>query len=140
MHHIIYGSRAVKPLSDGDLLTLLLQARSHNMLHDISGALVYSQGQFMQVLEGEAAMLATLYERLLRDPRHTQLVKYADKAIAERSFGEWSMAFQPVSEAQFAGLMGYVPAGEFARVAPSLGRADNLLLGMMKELIATPLA
>ncbi|MGI4835323.1 MAG: BLUF domain-containing protein [Janthinobacterium lividum] len=140
MHHIIYGSRAVTPFSDGDLLTLLLQARSHNQLHDISGALVYSKGQFMQVIEGEEEALAVLYERLLRDPRHAQLVKYAEKAIAERSFGEWSMAFQPVSETQFAGLIGYVPAGSFASTAPDLGRADGLLLGLMKELVAPPLA
>lgn len=140
MHHIIYGSRATQPLSDDDLLTLLLQARSHNQLHDISGALVYSNGQFMQVIEGEEEVLAALYERLLRDPRHTQLVKYADKAIAERSFSEWSMAFQPVSEAQFAGLLGYVPARHFASTAPELGRADGLLLSMMKELVSEPLA
>lgn len=138
MHHIIYGSRAVRPFSDEDLLTLLLQARSHNLLHDISGALVYSNGQFMQVIEGDQQALADLYERLLRDPRHTQLVKYADKAIAGRSFSEWSMAFQPVTETQFAGLMGYVPAAHFARTAPRLGQADNLLLGMMKELVGTP--
>lgn len=140
MHHIIYGSRAARPFSDDDLLTLLLQARSHNLLHDISGALVYSKGQFMQVIEGEQQALADLYARLLRDPRHTQLVKYADKAIAERSFSEWTMAFQPVTEAQFAGLMGYVPAEDFASTAPSLGQADNLLLRLMKELVATPLA
>lgn len=140
MHHIIYGSRALRPFSDDDLLTLLLQARSHNQLHAISGALVYGNGQFMQVMEGEEPALANLYERLLRDPRHTQLVKYADKAIAERSFSEWSMAFQPVTEAQFTGLMGYVPAAHFAGTAPSLGQTDDLLLGMMKELVAAPAA
>jgi hypothetical protein len=140
MHHIIYGSRAVRPFSDDDLLTLLLQARSYNLLHDISGALVYSQGQFMQVLEGDQQALNELYERIARDPRHNQLVRYADKAITERSFEEWSMAFQPVTEAQFAGLVGYVPAEDFADAAPSLGQADNLLLRLMKDLVAPPLA
>lgn len=139
MHHLIYGSRATKPFSDSELLALLLQARSNNLRYDITGALVYGAGQFMQIMEGEEAVVVELYERIQQDPRHDQLVRYADKPIRERSFGEWSMAFQPVSEAQFKDLMGYLPASTFQDEVPDLGSADVLLLQMMKTLVTTPL-
>ena len=107
MHHIIYMSRAVAPMSDHQLAHLLQQAREGNRQRNITGALVYGDGQFMQIIESEEAHLAQLYAHLLSDPRHGNIVKLADKQLAQRSFSEWSMGFQTVSPAQFEQLAGY---------------------------------
>ncbi|UOQ68573.1 BLUF domain-containing protein [Hymenobacter volaticus] len=97
MHHIIYMSRGVRPMSETDLRTLLQQARSENERQGITGALVYGDGQFMQIIEGEESVLATLYAKLLQDSRHVNVVKLADKQVLRRSFEDWSMGFQVVS-------------------------------------------
>jgi hypothetical protein len=70
MHHIIYVSQASKAFSPLGLVTPLIESRGGNEQRDVSGALVYGAGQFMQVIEGESHMANALYNRIARDPRH----------------------------------------------------------------------
>lgn len=135
MHHIIYMSRSVKPLSDAELRLLLEQARNANEEQNITGALVYGDGQFMQVIEGQESTLATLYAKLLDDPRHINIVKLADKQITQRSFSNWSMGFHAVSPQEFASLAGYVHPSQMELTVAGLSEADSLLLHMMKAFI-----
>jgi hypothetical protein len=138
MHHIIYLSRATRPMSDEELATLLTQAREANARQNITGALVYGDGQFMQIIEGEEADLAMLYARLLQDGRHGQVFKFADKPILQRSFADWSMAFRPVSAEQFQVLQGYVAPEQLDLSAPGLSATDDMLLQMMKSFVLQP--
>lgn len=93
LHHIIYMSTCVKPFTDGELNGLLLAARTANERHEITGMLVYSRGNVFQIIEGKRTDLNALYNKLLVDPRHSGLVKLADKCIQRRSFTDWSMAY-----------------------------------------------
>ena len=138
MHHIIYLSRATQSMSDEELATLLTQAREANARQDITGALVYGDGQFMQIIEGEEATLAMLYAKLLQDGRHGQVFKFADKPIAQRSFADWSMAFRPLSPEQFAELAGYLTPEQLNLQAPGLSATDGMLLQMMKTFVLQP--
>ena len=52
MHHIIYLSRATRRPTDDELAILLTQARAANAQQNVTGALVYGDGQFMQIIEG----------------------------------------------------------------------------------------
>lgn len=136
MHHIMYLSRAARPMSDEELARLLQQARRANAQRGVTGALVYGNGQFMQIIEGEEETLAALYARLYQDARHGRIVKFADKPIAERTFTNWSMAFQPVSAAEFTHLAGYVAPADLAARTTGLAASENLLLQMVKQLLA----
>jgi len=138
MHHIIYMSRGVHPMTDHELQRLLQQDRTENERQSITGALVYGDGQFMQIIEGEESVLASLYAKLLNDPRHMNVVKLADKQILQRSFQEWSMGFQTVSGEEFSQLAGYVEPHKMDLQAPGLSAADSLLLQMMKTFVLTP--
>ena len=135
LHHLIYLSRATEPFSDHDLETLLAQARRNNSAQHITGALVYGNGQFAQIIEGEQRVLEDLYNRLLLDPRHSQVTKFADKAIATRSFGEWSMAFQAASTAQLQGQPGYVALDALNLEPAGLSATDTQLLGMIASFV-----
>ena len=131
MHHIIYMSRAAHTMSDNDLEAILRQARLNNARRGITGALAYGAGQFMQIMEGEKADLDEVYEIVSRDPRHTGLTKLADKEINQRSFSDWSMAFQTISPKQFDELAGYTAPDDLNDQAHNMSAADNLLLQMM---------
>lgn len=135
MYHIIYLSRAVRELTPVELVSLLLEARSHNEQTGITGALAYGDMQFMQVIEGEEAAVTDLYARIARDPRHQSVFKLADKAIAERSFESWSMAFRETTLGEFADLMGYASPAEWKQLAFGSDSADALLLERMRELV-----
>lgn len=131
MHQIIYMSRATHPMSDDELETLLRKASLNNEQRGITGALVYGDGQFMQIMEGEKDALDTLYATVFRDPRHTDLTKLTDKEISDRSFSSWSMAFQALSPQQFQDLVGYTPPAKLTEQAHNLSWADDLLFQMM---------
>jgi len=138
MYHLIYMSSAVQPLYDDELAALLEQARRRNELDNITGALVYGDGRFMQIVEGEKSALDDLYNRLSQDKRHVGLVKLADKEIETRSFAEWSMAFQPVSDEAFLTMAGYLSPHQLDLQRDNLSAADALLLQMMKSFIMHP--
>lgn len=137
MHHLIYFSQATNPFTEADLVALLEQARARNQHQQITGALVYGQGQFMQVLEGEEPVISQLYELIKQDPRHRNVFKLADKEITERRFPEWGMAFAGGNPAELAQQLGYLPPAQVlaypALQAPSA--ADSFLMERMRELL-----
>lgn len=136
MHHIVYLSQATHELSPVELVALLQQARERNTQHLTTGALVYGDGQFMQVMEGERAAVEALYKRLERDPHHRNLFRLADKTIAERSFATWSMAFREISPSDFAYLTGYASPAQWAQLAFASTCADTLFNCAHARLIA----
>ena len=107
LHHIIYQSTAIRQMSDADLQELLTQARSFNAAHEITGVLLYHDHQFVQVLEGDEAIISSLYEHIRADKRHTSVIKLADSPLGSRNFGDWSMAFRPVDDSAFRTLSGF---------------------------------
>ncbi|WP_019949502.1 BLUF domain-containing protein [Hymenobacter aerophilus] len=107
MHHIVYSSQVVGELSESLLREMLLKFREKNHQADITGILLYCDGQVLQVLEGERTAVEQLYGRIERDRRHRDVVKLADGPVSWREFPEWSMAFAVASPAAFAALSGY---------------------------------
>ena len=132
MKHIVYISRAVHPLSDQELASLLTQCRRDNSRHGITGALFYSHGHIAQVFEAEADVADRLFERIARDGRHSHVQKLVDKPITHRSFGEWSMAFHPLEAASFATLQGFFLPAHVPPVPASLSVADATLVELVR--------
>lgn len=135
MHHIIYMSWATREMSHTDLVALLQQARTTNEQLGITGVLVYGDQQFMQLLEGEQPVISTLYQRIAQDSRHRNVFKMADKAIQERTFQDWAMAFHVVSGEQLGELTGYLPPDWLDEILFDLNSVDTLALERMRELI-----
>ena len=127
MIQLSYVSSATRPMTAAELLTILQQCYGHNPLHDVTGLLLYGKGTFLQALEGDEAIVASLYEKIKRDTRHTEVTCLSRKTIARRSFPGWSMGFRRLSDA-VAGISG--PRANEARseqllahFAPSTGLA-----------------
>ncbi len=72
--------------------SLFSQARSNNKERDICGALLLSGDWFVQVLEGDEAVVRRLYERIEKDVRHEHVELLETAAIDERVFRRWAMA------------------------------------------------
>jgi hypothetical protein len=90
---LVYVSSAVQLFSPDDLLNLLQQAREKNGRLDVTGMLLYKDGNFMQALEGPARVVHGLYATIARDPRHRQASKLLDYSTKERQFADWTMGF-----------------------------------------------
>jgi hypothetical protein len=132
MHHLIYSSAATIPLSEEELQSLLTKASARNKQLGITGVLLYHDGEFMQLLEGDADVIHDLYKTIEQDPRHTNVLKLADKAIEFRSFPDWSMAFKTLEAEEFAQLQGYRSPASLNLAPQGLSGADALLLDLMR--------
>jgi hypothetical protein len=138
MHHIVYMSQATDHLTPTTLVTLLMQARTLNERQHVTGALVYGHGQFMQIIEGEEAVIKNLYERIARDPRHRNVFTLSDKSIANRRFAEWSMAFgetRPDEFEELQGLVGYMSPEQLKHQVETSSVADGPLLDKMRRIV-----
>lgn len=135
MHHLIYLSQATRPLSAKALTCLVEQARPANERQHLTGALIYSNKRFIQLLEGEQAALDAVYARISRDPRHQHLYKVAHYPIATRQFANWSLAFQTLSPAQFAHLAGHLAPTKSAPYLPIYGSGATSFVEAMRALL-----
>lgn len=93
MRQIVYRSVPRIDLSEPDLLALLIQCRTNNAIDSVSGLLFAGAGSFVQAIEGPDESVDPLMERIVQDNRHSDVRVLSTRAIAEREFGVWSMAF-----------------------------------------------
>lgn len=93
MYYLIYLSSAVKPMNYDELSALLQQCRDSNRELGVTGMLLYQNGTFMQMLEGEKQVVLDLYEDIKKDERHTGFHAVLEGDIQERNFEDWSMGF-----------------------------------------------
>jgi hypothetical protein len=94
--------------------------------------LLYLDGCFMQVIEGEAQPVIDTLARIMTDPRHRDIVVLNEADIEQREFSRWSMGFRRITPANLAELPGYIPldSERFALASnkEKLGVARGLLL------------
>lgn len=127
--HLIYCSTATRSMSNEDLLALLGEARTRNDELGVTGMLLYENGGFFQVIEGEAAVIDRLYAMIDADERHHDLVKIIHEPIARRVFADWTMGFSRLNPSQVSEIVGandFFAAGESLTSLDS-GRAKKIL-------------
>ena len=137
MYFLVYVSAAVTWFSETELRALLTSARARNEAADITGMLLYKDGNFMQALEGPEPAVRGLYKRIEADRRHRGLVVLDCGTQEARQFARWNMAFHDISEGH-----GDMPSGysrfmdeplNSQRFAQHPGRCHELLQ-LFKEL------
>jgi hypothetical protein len=108
MKNIVYVSTSVKLMHENQLLDILHNSRLHNAALNISGVLLYSDGTFIQVLEGKDTVIDALYTRIKADQRHKNIITLIDGPITEKSFGQWLMGFAVTESKKTEKLLGYL--------------------------------
>lgn len=98
LHSLIYVSRACRPFPTNELHSLQAKALEANRAAGISGCLLYQDGQFMQLLEGQRETILALYERIRRDPRHDNLRLVMEAPVKRRIFRDWGLILRDLSD------------------------------------------
>lgn len=91
MERILYTSRASTDLPSDEVFKIIETSARNNPSRDVTGFLIFHQGQFLQLVEGEAQALDELLEVLKRDPRHCDLIVHYREPALERCFPNWRM-------------------------------------------------
>ncbi|MGI9277898.1 MAG: BLUF domain-containing protein [Endozoicomonas sp.] len=102
IHYIVYTSAASKLLNDQNLTEILNSCRRNNQKLNVTGMLLYSEGVFIQVLEGAENTISELYQRILIDPRHHSTLLLTRGISDTRQFPDWRMGFRKLSRKQLA--------------------------------------
>lgn len=90
---LLYASRAIKPIDQEFVRSILQQSRDQNEKHGITGVLcTCGKGNvFLQLLEGSREEVNALYGNIVRDPRHKDCTLLHYEEIEERKFFNWRM-------------------------------------------------
>ncbi len=78
---------------EGEISRLLSLARERNRMLQVTGTMLFSDGCFAQILEGEGEDLNTLFPSIQADPRHEGVTVLQRGQISERAFGGWDMSY-----------------------------------------------
>ena len=70
---------------------ILTKSRAKNPAAGITGNLIYHADLFLQLLEGPHSAVNELYEKILADNRHADVVKLRDASFNRRLFASWAM-------------------------------------------------
>ena len=109
MYQIVYVSSATVHFAKPDMYALLAKSRANNARAGVTGMLLYRDGNFMQVLEGDEEAVRTVYARIEQDPRHRGSMVLLRGETPGRQFPDWSMGFRDLSspEAREAAAGGF---------------------------------
>lgn len=127
LHQIIYISTANQALTEDALLELLSASQKRNAARQITGLLLHSDGNIIQVIEGPEASAKALYDKIATDSRHRGVTLISSRPIEQRDFPEFKMGFKRARSVDFkAQLPG------FTDVVERRGVSDEQLAGLSK--------
>jgi hypothetical protein len=130
---LLYASRAVPAVDHEELLAILKKSKSNNHTLGVTGVLCFSEGIFMQALEGGRGPVNKLYNRIAGDSRHSDVTLLSYDEISERRFAGWSMGQVNMARLNPALLLKY---SECARLDP-YAVSGEVSSALFDELVAT---
>ena len=130
---LMYASRAVPAVDQEELIAILKKSKVNNAKSGVTGALCFSEGVFLQVLEGGRTAVSRLYNRIASDARHTDIVLLNYDEIEERRFSGWSMGQVNMQRLNPALLLKY---SECAKLDP-YAVSGKVSMALFEEMVAT---
>ena len=97
LSQLVYVSNRKQNCSAEEIEKILESCKKNNPPLDITGVLLYSDTKFIQLVEGQAKVIMSLYEKIKKDPRHSNPIMIAYSPINEKSFPSWHMAKRDIS-------------------------------------------
>lgn len=90
---LIYHSVALRGMNTKVLTDILSSAEAANAAKGITGALAYSGGRFLQLLEGPAVEVTETFAKIASDDRHSAVCLVSVSSHEGRMFSDWDMCY-----------------------------------------------
>ena len=98
MYTIIYVSTCDPNLSSSDRKSLFETSKDNSDQKGVTGIFIYSDGNFFQILEGDKAILKSIYHKIEADSRHYNNIKLADKEVKNSFFQDYKNFFTVIQD------------------------------------------
>ena len=92
-YQLTYRSRASEGITTEDIIDILRKSQSKNAAEEITGCLVFNEGYFVQLLEGEKDTVKKRLDVIELDKRHDTIDILSEGESPERLFEDWTMAY-----------------------------------------------
>jgi hypothetical protein len=103
IYRLIYVSVACAGMTICGFQEIADQANQKNAKADVTGLLIFSQGEFLQVLEGPKPAVEATYDRISGDPRHSRSAVLKREFADDRSYPDWKMGCFNLEPTQLPG-------------------------------------
>ena len=101
LKRVVYVSKKTD-VSDTTVKDIIASSKANNPEEDITGCLLSGSNSFLQLLEGPAESINTLYSKISRDNRHKNVITLCDEKNVERLFLSWSMKWAPFENMEWS--------------------------------------
>ncbi len=129
IYQTVYVSSANGLIDEPGLEQMLSNIRAKNAKLQVTGILLYADGNIMQVLEGERALIEELMQKIMTDSRHKGVIVLLEESIEQRQFADWSMAYRNLSNTDADGFSDFLaPTASADEAQLRASRAKSLLV------------
>lgn len=122
VYRLVYASSAAQPFGLEDLRRLARTSRANNTMVNVTGALLYHDGNIMQALEGAPEAVEAIFRRIEGDPRHGGVLALLRETGESRAFPDWAMGIVRPEDVPEEGV-----GSLFDMATPGPERAQRLL-------------
>jgi hypothetical protein len=133
---LVYVSTAVDSVDLNEFKKILATAQNNNAARDLSGMLAFNSKVFLQALEGSREAVNDLYAKLMRDPRHFNLMLLRYMPIDVRHWSNWSMGFAAPNMDNRALFLKYSAQSVFNPYGMTGDNAEKLLMELSNSAVS----
>ena len=101
LKRVVYVSEKTDA-SDTTLKDIITSSQKNNPEEGVTGCLLSGSNSFLQLLEGPADFIDTLYSKISKDNRHENVMTLCEEKIDERLFLSWSMKLAPFENMEWS--------------------------------------
>jgi hypothetical protein len=132
VHQLFYlSSLAVSDAVEGQVNDIVRKASIKNQHAQITGILLFRNGVFLQLLEGPKSNVQTLFAKIQKDPRHSNIIKMFEISENSRLFPDWNMGLRRIGDPELKIINEIL---SWNKLISASEKIDNLLiLTMLKR-------
>jgi len=101
LKRVVYVSEKTDA-SETTLKDIIASSQKNNPEEGVTGCLLSGSNSFLQLLEGPADFIDTLYSKISKDNRHENVMTLCEEKIDDRLFLSWSMKLAPFENMEWS--------------------------------------
>lgn len=140
LSQLVYVSRREPWVTLEALHKIVAHSAMNNRARDITGILLINGQNLMQLLEGNASDIQSLFDTIRKDTRHTNVSQLLLKTVNSRLFPEWGMEMADLNHRRLVDAKRLNRMMEDVRVQVNTGRHNveaRMLLNDFRQQLAT---
>ena len=97
LYRLVYLSSYIGIATEDSLRNIFETAAKNNVRDEITGFIIFYEGNFFQVMEGDADKVEACFSRIEKDRRHRMPTRLGVHSVEKREFTSWEALYYLMS-------------------------------------------